>query len=253
MLNENQIKQYSENGFLKIGKYFDEFEMNKIINEIEKVKDNKAGKFIFEKDGKTVRSIMSFHHKSILFQNIFSSKLNVLAEQILNETVYIYQSKINIKSSNEKGKKWDYHRGMSFWNILDGVKTMNLLSIFIYVTKQTPENGCVFALEKSHLEVDIAKLHSETNIISKNSSSHTSDTLGLQIKDDLIPIYNRKYKKIYLTGEAGDIVLMHPSVIHASESNKSNKKRILIIPVYNALNNLPGFTSRPSYLCERIQ
>lgn len=257
------IAFYNKHGYLILKKFYTEKDVQAIQEGYQKCikgMDDRI-KIIFENDGTTPRSIMSYHQneETLDFYTREARALEIVKEMVGPE-FYVSQSKINPKAPVEedeiKGKKWDYHRGFAFWNLLDGMPRPDMVSAFIFLTEQTEENGAVFVLEDSHLDVSIEDIKNEIGMNDSPADggerkNDTSEYLSIQIKEEKLDEYQRKFKKVVLAGEPGDLVFMHPKLLHASEPNMSNASRDLMITVYNSIDNLPQTPRAETYLCER--
>jgi len=150
------IERYFEDGILKFTNLLTSTQINIIRNEIDHFSKLDIGTKIFEKDEVSIRSIMSYHNKNDILNYFTSYKpIAEVVESIIGTRVYVSQSKINLKSPAGIGKKWEYHRGFTFWHLLDGKPNQDMVSVFICLSKQTIENGAVFILEKSHKGFDV--------------------------------------------------------------------------------------------------
>ena len=247
----NLIKHYNFNGFLKLPGFYNETETRSILKQSNNCLNDKNIQVIRESDNVTIRSIMHYHHyNEILSQFSRDSRIIDIVERLTGSPVYISQSKINLKRG-KKGKKWDYHRGFTFWHFLDGKPEPNMVSVFICLSDQTIENGAVYVLKESHKKTTLELLKNESVV--QNRNHHVEDTssqLSIQIRKGFIEKYEKEYQKEYLLGKAGDVFFMHPNLLHASDKNIASNSRDLMITVYNSIDNLPTKYSRPDYLCE---
>ncbi len=255
-----QLEEYKSNGYLKIDNFFSIEDIKKIRKAYKECIDKslEGVKIIHEDDGETVRSVMSYHNRNPILQS-FTQDPQVLnfVRSITGSPFYVSQSKINpkaaVKDGVTRGKKWDYHRGFTFWNLLDGIEKPSMVSVFIYLTEQNKKNGAIYVLKGSHQDVSIEQIRSEISLKqeeSKNRGEDTAEYLSLQIITEIMSEYKRKYEKVLLEGQAGDLVIMDPQLLHASDDNESLESRDLMITVYNPINNLPQHPREESYLCE---
>jgi ectoine hydroxylase len=245
------VISYLQNGYFALRSFYTLNDINTILEATKNCLKNKNVQIIKEDDGKTIRSIMHYHlHNKILNQYSRDSRIIELIQQLIGTPVYISQSKINLKKG-KKGKKWDYHRGFTFWHLLDGKPEPKMISVFICLTDQTKENGAVYVLKESHKNVSEKSIKEESEFINRtNHKKDTSSKLSIQIKENYIEKYQSEYEKEYLTGKAGDVFFMHPKLLHASDKNTTNISRDLMITVFNSIDNLPLKSDRPNYLCE---
>ena len=69
-------------------------------------------------------------------------------EQILDDEVYHYHSKMIMKDA-KVGGAWTWHQDYGYW-YQNGVLFPDLVSVFIAVDPSTRENGCLQVIEGSH-------------------------------------------------------------------------------------------------------
>ena len=69
-------------------------------------------------------------------------------EQILDDEVYHYHSKMIMKDA-KVGGAWTWHQDYGYW-YQNGVLFPDLVSVFIAVDPSTKENGCLQVIEGSH-------------------------------------------------------------------------------------------------------
>lgn len=192
---------------------------------------------------------MSYHHDDDTLRNYtYHPRIIPIVEQLVGKNTYVSQSKINLKHGI-KGKKWEYHRGFTFWHYLDGMPNNSMISLFIYLTEHTIENGAVYGLLGSHKDINLQTIKKESNI-EIDTERDTAQDLSISIKDEYIKEYESKYMKHYFTGNAGDVLIMHSCLLHASENNITSQSRDVMITVYNKIENHRN-NKRPSFLCEQ--
>lgn len=249
-LQEENLNFYNEYGYLVLENVFTAEQIQEIRDAIPQCENHKGIEKIYEEDGETIRSIMSYHDKvPALDKYTRAPRVLAAVSSLIGPDVYVSQSKINLKKGEEMGKKWDYHRGLTFWNTLDGIPEGRMISVFICLTDQTEENGAVYVLEKSHLGIGLPELKEESDI-TYNHKEDTAVNLSIQIKREKLDEYESAFVKKHLTAKAGDVLFMHPCLLHASENNKTAQSRDLMITVYNPTDNLPTKQDRPGYLNE---
>jgi ectoine hydroxylase len=252
------VESYHRDGFFVVHGMFSEQD-SQVIRDAnqECIKDPQSGSRVIYEEGdpsKPVRSVMG-HHKTHRTLDYFTRhpSLVEVAEGLLESQVYVSQFKINTKAPDkEGGKRWDYHRGFTFWNGLDGIPKPDMFSLFIYLTEQTAENGAVYVLKGSHAGVTIDHIQDESldgeDLEDRNRD--TAEYLTFQIRPERIEQYEREFKRIVCVGNPGDVLVMHPLLLHASDGNLSDSSRDLMITVYNSVHNLPQHP-REDYLCAR--
>jgi ectoine hydroxylase len=54
-----------------------------------------------------------------------------------------------------------------------------------------------------------------------------------------------------LVGPAGTVYAFHPSIVHSSARNTSDRRRSMLVITYNAVSNVPAHPNRPEFLVGR--
>ncbi len=251
---------YKQDGYLKFDGFFTAKEISDIKRAYSECIESalEGVKIIHEDDGITIRSIMGYHQQHpILDRYTRDPRVLEVINGIIQSPVYVSQSKINSKApknnNNVVGKKWLYHRDFSFWHILDGIPKPSMVSTFVYITEQTEENGAIYVLKGSHKDAPLDLIKSEVGF-EKNGTGEriddTSEKLSLQIISKMLMKHIHKYECVTLIGRPGDLIIMDPRLLHASNDNNTNLSRDIMITVYNPTNNLPEHTRQELFLCD---
>src|SRR3989344_3515282 len=251
------VESYHRDGFFVVRGFFFEQDTQVIRNANQEcIQDAAFGAKVIHEEGnpsKPVRSVMG-HHQSHRTLDYFTRhpSLVELVQELLQSQAYVSQFKINTKApDSEGGKRWVYHRGFTFWNGLDGIPNPDMFSLFIYLTEQTEENGAVYVLKGSH-NVDLEQIRAEISDGGNQDDRgrDTAEYLTFQIKPERIQQYESEFERVVCKGNPGDVLVMHPLLLHASDSNLSDRSRDLMITVYNSVHNLPQHP-REDYLCAK--
>ena len=250
------VESYHRDGFFVVRGMFSEQDAQAIRDANQDcIQETAFGATVIHEEGdpsKPVRSVMG-HHQSHRTLDYFTRhpSLVELAERLLESQAYISQFKINTKAPDKDGgKRWVYHRGFTFWNGLDGIQRPDMFSLFIYLTEQTQENGVVYVLKGSHAGITLDHIQDEIldSEAKDDRKRDTAEYLTFQIRPDRINQYEREFERIVCVGNPGDVLVMHPLLLHASDGNVSDSSRDLMITVYNSVHNLPQHP-REDYLC----
>lgn len=142
--------------------------------------------------------------------------------QLLGGEVYHYNSKLVIKEPKTGGERaWKQDYG--YWYHYS-VLFPDLITVFIAIDPCAPENGGLQVLEGSHKLGRID--HKE---------------YGEELGADLERVEN--LKKLcplqYIDLEIGDAVFLHSNLLHRSDPNTSDRRRIAFLPAYNLKSNSP--------------
>ncbi|MEW6737791.1 MAG: phytanoyl-CoA dioxygenase family protein, partial [Acidobacteriota bacterium] len=115
-LSEQQLSSYKDNGFIFLPSYFSQTEIAPLRKEASLLLAREANSRILEKEGQTVRSVYGPHMVNQLFKQLTRhQRILKPVEQILNNRVYVYQTKINVKAAFG-GDVWSWHQDFIFWH-----------------------------------------------------------------------------------------------------------------------------------------
>ena len=211
-LSSNQLKQYEDEGFVSPINIFSKDKAREIRNEIELIENKKPGEL--EKSGRYNAHLIS----PLLDEVTHNSKILDAVQSLIGENILVCGTTLFIKNPNEKGFV-SYHQDAKYI----GLEPHNWVTAWVAITDSNEENGCMRMWSGSHK--DNLKEHdqkfNEGNLL----------TRGQTVKN--VP----KEKTTPLILKAGQMSLHHPTVVHGSDLNKSNDRRIgFVIQSYIGTN-----------------
>ena len=211
-LSSNQLKQYEDKGFVSPINIFTKEKANEIRNEIELIEKKIPGEL--EKSGRYNAHLIS----PLLDEVTHNSKILDAVESLIGSNILVCGTTLFIKNPNEKGFV-SYHQDAKYI----GLEPHNWVTAWVAITDSNEENGCMRMWSGSHK--DNLKEHdqkfNEGNLL----------TRGQTVKN--VPIE----KTTPLILKAGQMSLHHPAVVHGSEQNNSNDRRIgFVIQSYIGTN-----------------
>ncbi|WP_046006379.1 phytanoyl-CoA dioxygenase family protein [Pseudoalteromonas rubra] len=245
---DNIVAEVGANGFSWVPNVFSQKEINQIKQNLSSYVDAKHDGMVYESDQKTIRGIHGLH----LFDEFFADlcrhpALLKTAMGHLNEPCYVHQFKVNSKKS-KVGKAWPWHQDFIFWQRGDGFKEQKLLNIGVLLDDVELESGPLCFIPKSHLLGELTDVEVPDGGWDQDVSEQLSYTISEKVSSNLINIYGKRY----ITGNAGDIIVFDPQVVHSSQPNTSLNDRQLLLITYNAISNRPESRSpRPDFLCTK--
>ena len=200
-LSSNQLKKYNEEGFVSSIDIFSKEEALEIRKEIENIEK----KWPNELEGPGRNYV---HLISPIFDKVcHNSKILDAVESIIGKNILVCGTTLFIKNPNEKGYV-SYHQDAKYI----GLEPHNWVTAWIAVTDSNENNGCMRMWPGSHKEK--IKHHNqkfdENNLLTRGQ---TIENISIE-------------KTIPLVLKAGQMSLHHPKVVHGSELNKSNDRRI---------------------------
>ena len=232
-LTTAQIAAFHEDGFIIVPGFFDQEEVGLLgrAARADRVLDEKS----FSKDdgtGAKVR-LSLWNHPGDGIYGMFARchKLVDSVEQLLNDEVYHYHSKMIMKDARVGGA-WAWHQDYGYW-YQNGVLAPDLCSVSIAVDRATVENGCMQVLKGTH------KLGRIDHVLSGDQAGADMERVNEAMK---------RHELIHCVMNPGDALFFHSNLLHASARNDSDQPRWSMICCYNTKTNNPYKESHhPSY------
>ena len=211
-LSANQLKQYEDEGFVSPINIFSKDKAREIRNEIELIEKEIPGEL--EKSGRYNAHLIS----PLLDEVTHNSRILDAVQSIIGEDILVCGTTLFIKNPNEKGFV-SYHQDAKYI----GLEPHNWVTAWVAITDSNEHNGCMrmwSGSNKDNLKQHDQKFN-EGNLL----------TRGQTVKD--VPI--EKTTPLVLT--AGQMSLHHPTVVHGSDLNKSDDRRMgFVIQSYIGTN-----------------
>ena len=211
-LSSNQLKQYENEGFVSPINIFSKDKAKEIRNEIELIEKKEPEEL--KNSGRYNAHLIS----PLLDQVTHNSKILDAVQSLIGKNILVCGTTLFIKNPNEKGFV-SYHQDAKYI----GLEPHNWVTAWVAITKSNEKNGCMRMWSGSHKDnlKDHEQKFNEGNLL----------TRGQTVKN--VP----KEETTPLVLEAGQMSLHHPTVVHGSELNKSNDRRIgFVIQSYIGTN-----------------
>ncbi|HQT74554.1 MAG TPA: phytanoyl-CoA dioxygenase family protein, partial [Acidiphilium sp.] len=153
-LSDEQTRFYDTNGYLVLENVFDAAEIALLQSESMDLLADPAGldreTVITERGSDEVRSIFAIHAQNELLGRLAAdSRIAGVARFLLDDDVYIHQSRLNYKPGFE-GKEFYWHSDFETWHVEDGMPRMRALSMSILLAENTANNGPLMVIPGSH-------------------------------------------------------------------------------------------------------
>lgn len=257
-VSEKQIQHYAEKGFMVLEGLFSGAEVQAFRQELERLQADGAvkasGETITEPESGDVRSIFRVHESSQVFSTLAAdNRLAELARYILNDEVYIHQSRLNYKPGF-RGKEFYWHSDFETWHVEDGMPRMRALSMSITLTENFEHNGPLMLIPGSHRQYAACAGETPDNhyraSLKKQEYGVPSDAqLAGMVKAGGIEVAKCK---------PGSVIVFDCNTMHGSNGNITPEPRSNVFFVYNAISNqvVSPFCNqppRPEYICSREQ
>ena len=211
-LSLNQLKQYKDEGFVSPINIFSKEKAKEIRNEIELIEKKMPDEL--DKSGRYNAHLIS----PLLDDVTHNPKILDAVQSLIGEDILVCGTTLFIKNPNEKGFV-SYHQDAKYI----GLEPHNWVTAWVAITDSNEKNGCMRMWSGSHK--DNLKEHdqkfNEGNLLTRGQ------TVKNVPQDKITP----------LVLKAGQMSLHHPTVVHGSNLNKSNDRRIgFVIQSYISTN-----------------
>ena len=248
-LNASQLATYQEQGFLLVPELFEDWELALMRAELPGLSDPAKAGVLYERNG-LLRALHGCHQESSVFRGLTEHpRILEVAEQVLQNQVYIHQFKINIKAAFG-GDVWPWHQDFIFWFKEDGMPAPEAINAALYLDDVHEFNGPLYFISGSHREGMIDVPPREKKPGEKSWTASFSADLKYRVPTDIVARLEAQKGLVSPKAAAGSVLFFHPNTIHASVPNLSPHHRRLVIITYNSVHNLPQSQAerRPGFL-----
>lgn len=255
-LSEAQLKQYERDGYILLPQVFSQAEVNHFLAEMgnmEKDRELLASEAaITEPNGNALRSVFQIHHNNDLYASVAADeRIADIARFILNDQVYIHQSRLNFKPGFT-GKEFYWHSDFETWHVEDGMPRMRALSASILLTDNTEFNGSLMVMPGSHQEYIACVGETPEDYYRESLKAQTVGTPDTESLD----AFQQRFGLRSTAAKAGSVLLFDCNLMHGSNSNITASPRSNLFFVYNAMSNrvvepFGGSKQRPEFLASR--
>jgi len=240
-LNDTQIAQYDENGYLFFPGLLDEDEVGALQGAMSEILNRQGPEVVREKEDHTVaRLAFGAHVYSEPFQclSILPKMLNPV-RQLLRDEVYIHQSRLNPKPGFGGGGSWDWHQDFPPWHLIDGMKDPQCIMASVFVDDCSAAKSPLLVVPRSHRHgLMDSQLHADAK-----GSGYDLYHIDRVTMERLANEYGIES----LIGPAGSVCFINCNVLHGSANNVSPWRRGIMYLIYNAVSNACTGTNRPWY------
>ena len=237
-LNEIQLKEIEENGYVILPDCFLKEEVNNLRKEMTTVFNEKTEANIVEKSSGEVRTATGLHLRSKIFDDLTRHpKFFEPACQIRGRNLYIQQTKINVKAAFT-GEVWPWHYDFATHSGEDGVPKPLALNLHVFLDDVTEFNGPLFFIPKSH------KYGSAPSKLDTVTTSYPLWTVDQKTVKKLV----NENGIVSARGKAGTVVIFLDNLVHGSAQNMSPMDRAIFSVILNPCDNAQTKFARPDYI-----
>ena len=223
-LSDSQLSAFQENGFLVMRGLFDVEEAG-ILREAAKTEsafEEKAYDLDDGEGGQQRLVLWNSAGEDLWGAIARSSRIVNTMEQLFDDEVYHYHSKMSIKQPRTGGA-WSWHQDYGYW-YQNGCLYPDMGSAFIAVDPNTKENGCLQVLKGSHK-------------LGRVEHGRFGDQTGAD--PERVEEAAKVMELVFVELDPGDTLFFHSNLLHRSDQNTSEHPRWSLICCYNTRHNNP--------------
>jgi len=237
-LNEKQLKEIYETGYVILPDLFSNEEIKNIRKEMAAVFKEKTEANIVEKSSGEVRTAMGLHLRSKLFDDLTRHpKFFEPARQLRGDNLYIQQTKINVKAAFT-GEVWQWHYDFATHSGEDGVPKPLAINLHVFLDDVSEFNGPLFFIHNSH------KYGSAPSKLDTLTTSYPLWTVDQQTVKNLV----KENGIVSARGKAGTALIFVDNLVHGSAQNMSPMDRAIFSVILNPCDNAQTKFARPDYI-----
>ncbi len=240
MLNEAQIRQFQDEGYLFLPETFTPTECAVLRDEAEAIYRQQRPEIWRETSG-APRTAFAAHLYNEAF-GLLARHPRMIApvEQLFGEPVYMHQFKINAKASFT-GDVWQWHQDYGTWARDDGMPEPRAMNIAVFLDEVMPINGPLMLVPRSHTEGVLAAGHDVT------TTSYPLWTLDEATVTRLVD----RGGIVAPTGKPGGLLLFHGNLVHGSAGNITPYPRKIVYLTLNAVSNAIRKPTRAEWIAHQ--
>jgi ectoine hydroxylase len=235
------VTSYRNEGFAFCGSLLSHTEARLLVTETERLLQGQrlAERFVLEKDGETVRTVVNPHLFSDVFDRLTRHPtLLAAARELLDDDVYVFQMGVNNKASFN-GDVWFWHQDYPGYFYDDHIPAPRMVNTLIFLDDVNTMNGPLMVVPGSFRHVPLRPE------VSDKGTSYAFRYADPETVTDLVAAGGINSP----TGPAGSVVFMHVNTLHGSTANLSPWPRRMITLTYNAMSNkATSRSTRPSHI-----
>ncbi|MFC7292667.1 ectoine hydroxylase [Hirschia litorea] len=259
-ISSQDLQGYIENGVMVLEDMFSAEEVASLQTAANSMRQNantlQAETVVTEPSAERndiVRSVFAIHQQSDVFANIAASeRLSDIARFILNDDVYIHQSRLNYKPGFH-GKEFYWHSDFETWHVEDGMPRMRALSMSVMLTDNHSQAGPTMFVSGSHNSFVSCTGETPDENYKKSLKKQEVGVPDADILTHMVETGNI----IAPTPPAGSVVIFDCNTMHGSNGNITPLERTNAFFVYNAWSNrlttpYGGTKERPEFIAHRL-
>ncbi len=234
MLNKREIskykKAYQEKGYVLVKNFIDKKSCKTALNWLNKKNKKKLAKSWTEQEPGVDLAVLFVVHnlKNNPVSKLANNKKVIqFASELVNDKVYIYSSKVNLKAAWCGAVEY-YHQDLVYWRDR-GYPREDMLSAMVFLDPHENANAPLNIFPGTH----------KLGFIKHDSFINLNGLAKFMVGPKKLDKLKRKYGLDTINAKPGDVLFFHMGVVHGSGHNISPNNRAVVLSQLNAVNNVP--------------
>lgn len=226
---KNLKREYGKNGFVLMKNFLPKTQCKKALNWLNSQDKKKLSKSWTEKEPGVDLAVYFVIHKgnSTLAKIANNKKVLDLAKHLVNDDVYIYSSKVNLKAPWCGAVEY-FHQDLVYWKDR-GYPRNDMLSAMVFLEKHNEKTAPLKIFPKSH----------KLGFIKHEPFINVNGLAKFMIGPKQLNKLDKKYGVHTINAEPGDVLFFHMASVHGSSHNISGDSRTVVLSQINTHKNIP--------------
>ena len=244
-LNAEQVAEYEHKGYVVLPELFTAAEVTVLNGAMEAVTRSEGPQVMRESDG-APHVVYGMHLLDERLRSLSRHPRVVEpARQLLDNDIFVHQSRVNIKQPG--GAIVDWHQDFGTYHRVDGIPEPRGLVIAVFLDRVTACNAPLMCLPGSHREGIV----SEAQINEEAQDHDRAARYRYDISRETLARLVGKYGMEAIVGAPGTVIFMNMNVVHGSTVNITPLRRAILYINVSAVDNRGQSFARPEYLAAR--
>jgi len=232
-LTTNKIKKlktdYNKNGFVLVKNFLPKANCKKALNWLNRQNKKKLSKSWTETEpGVDLAVYFVIHQGNSLISKLANNKKVLdLASKLVDDEVYIYSSKVNLKAAWCGAVEY-FHQDLVYWRDR-GYPRDDMLSAMVFLEPHNDLNAPLNIFPKTH----------KLGFIKHEPFININGLAKFMVPPKTLTKLKKKYGVARINAEPGDVLFFHMGCVHGSGHNISYNNRSVVLSQLNVKGNVP--------------
>ncbi len=235
MLTNNQIskfkKAYQNKGYVLVKNFIDKKRCKKALIWLNNKNKKKLAKtWTVQEPGVDLAVLFLIHSlkKNPLSTLANDKKVLNLASKLVEDEVYIYSSKVNLKAAWCGAVEY-YHQDLVYWRDR-GYPREDMLSAMVFLDPHDNSNAPLNIFPGTH----------KLGFIKHEPFINTNGLAKFMVGPKKLTELKKKFGLDTINAKPGDVLFFNMGVVHGSGHNISPNNRAVVLSQLNAKSNIPN-------------